>query len=268
MEQNFEEFFARVPAKINLSLAITGKRGALHTLDMIVCPYEKFADVARFAPDGDELSSGGQGIRLSNITASFDGFDRAKFEKFFVPKLEKIATEYQISGELSLELGVPLGAGLGGSSAATVAALKAAELSLSFVGRGAKPSSDFLLSLGSDVPCMYVGGVCRVQGVGEIVTPLDEKAPDFQVFVPNFSCDSAACYAMYDKLLSEGKITPGGDIPTSVRDAARLLRNDLTLPAEALYPEIGKLLSRLRAEHGNAIMSGSGSACACILQGA
>ena len=49
------KFVAITPAKLNLSLAITGKKDGLHTLDMIVYPFEKYADKVEFCPDEDKV---------------------------------------------------------------------------------------------------------------------------------------------------------------------------------------------------------------------
>lgn len=382
------QFYARVPAKVNLSLAVTGRRGALHTLDMIVCPCEDYADEAVFTPHQapepctrplsaprrpvDNSSLWYTPSRASHIIvqprlrliceSSLPSFDPVRFEAFFDPKLQKIAQYYNVLGDILIKKGVPLGAGLGGSSAATVAAIKAIEAYLDAlsshptdqgniapsyspaqpVGAGidddiiyprttsngvsasdfgahdeshgeasqtsrhsaapscdrSKPTDqgntgrslppalrealrgytkaaypppasdfpradvDFLLSLGSDVPCMYTGGVCRVQGVGEAVTPLNgERAPHMRVFIPDCSADSAKCYAMYDKMLAGGDISSPSAIPADVQQALAVLRNDLTLPAQTLYPQIADLLRTLRAQHPYVMLSGSGSAC-------
>lgn len=268
MKRLASHFQARVPAKINLSLAVTGKRGDLHTLDMILCPWDALADVATFSPKNSQRSRNFEEPRLelSDVKAHFDGFDPARFEKFFAPKADAIAKYFGVNGYLSLDMGIPLGAGLGGSSAATVATIKAIQKCLASQSLSFGISDEFLLSLGSDAPYMYVGGVCRVQGVGDIVTPLpSSKLPKAELFIPEFGSDSAACYAMYDKLLEQGKISRDSVVPTCVEEAVRALRNDLTLPATTLCPEIGELLEKLSTDGKRAMMSGSGSACLRLL---
>lgn len=255
-------FEARVPAKVNLSLAVTGKRDALHTLDMIVCPYEKLADSATFSPAVSVSRAQRHRIELASAEATFDGFDIRLFQKFFLPKLDLIANELGISGSLRLKLEIPPRAGLGSSSAATVAAIKAAQACLEANGISHEPSTAFLTSLGSDVPCMYAGGICRVRGTGDIVIPLEgERVPNMIVRVPDCGSDSAACYALYDRMLQNGELSAGGEIPSSIKEAKQLLRNDLTLPATTLYPPIARLLAELKEDHERVMMTGSGSAC-------
>lgn len=266
MKQTNKQFWARTPAKITLSLAVTGKRDGLHTLDMIVCPWEGFADEAFFTPEKSPSTSAFPHIQLDEVVAEFNGFDISRFKQFFLPKLDLIARQCDICGRLKLRLGVPLGAGLGGSSAMTVAALKAVENCLSFSGREFSPSPQFLLSLGSDVPCMYLGGVCRVQGVGEVLTPLPDPAPNnIRVIIPPCKSDTAASYALFDDMNARGKIPTDLPVPSCVDEAILSLRNDLTLPACALHPEISSSLGDLARQNIRAIVCGSGSAIACFL---
>ena len=75
MSPKYDHFEARACAKFNLSLAITGRRGNLHTLDMIVCPCEEFADEARFVPRG---AQGEAGLHLQEVSARFESFSCPK----------------------------------------------------------------------------------------------------------------------------------------------------------------------------------------------
>ncbi len=249
-----ESAVARVYAKINLSLAVTGKRGNLHTLDMIVCPYRKFFDEAEFVPRADM-----EYITLQNAESSFYGFKPHIFAEFFNPKLKIISEKFGIGGVVNVKKGVPLGAGLGGSSASVAAALKAVADCVELMGGSAETSDEFLLSLGSDVPCMYRGGVCRVRGVGEILTPLDEViTEDFCVKIADGGSDTIKCYALFDEY--GGERYANLPIADSVEAALRFPRNDLTEAAIALNPKIGELLKSMKEEFEIAVMSGSGSA--------
>ncbi len=264
MEQIYPEFKARVAAKLNLSLAVTGKRGRLHTLDMIVCPYEKLWDEAVFLPQNSRCSHKMPHIDLKTESA-YDGFVPELFENFFLKKLDVIAREFNVSGKLILKKNIPLGAGLGGSSSATVAAIKSVEKCLENAGISRVLSQNTLLSLGSDVPSMYAGGFLRVRGTGEHLTPIAPcELPDIDVAIPPFASDSAACYAKYDCLLAEGKICEDPAVPTTAKEALSLLRNDLTLPATLLYPDLAAFCSSLLLKYPRVLMSGSGSAFICF----
>ncbi len=264
MDQKFLQFEARVPAKLNLSLAVTGKRGSLHTLDMIVCPYEKLWDEATFLPQNSRRMNDSPHIELL-IASVYDGFVPRLFEKFFIPKLDAISRQFGVSGTLVLKKGVPLGAGLGGSSTAIVATIKCIEKYFSHIKRPRHVSENFLLSLSSDAPCVYEGGFLRVRGVGDDISPLAPCAlPDFDVLIPPLASNSAACYAKYDSLLAEGKIQGDSAVPATVNEALSSLRNDLTLPATLLYPDLAAFRASLLSKYPRVLMSGSGSAFICF----
>lgn len=145
---------AKVGAKVNLSLAVTGKRGGLHTLDMRVCSVSLY-DTAEII--------GGDGARFEWASVP-QGFVKEMFE----PRLNEIysALKAKFGGDFRFRFrkGIPSGAGLGGSSA-----LAAAMAKLWTRGTGKSADDGFLLSLGSDVPYMYRGGEARVTGCGESV---------------------------------------------------------------------------------------------------
>lgn len=269
-----KSYKAEVFAKINLSLEIVGKDHDLHALKMLVCPYGGFSDVVEFIPDENEV--------ISDIEAyaSFRGFDEARFCDFFLPKAQAIANRLGVGGKLIINKGVPLGAGLGGSSASVVAALKAMCECARGLGKSIALDDGFLLKLGSDVPCMLYGKCCIVEGVGEIVRPVEiplDLISDLSVEIAEGGSDTKACYALYDKLKANDE-----NINTSVcfgehsieraeavggyesfkigGERINVYKNDLTLPAAILNENIKNLICDLRKTYKTVFLSGSGSA--------
>ncbi len=253
------EYRAEVPAKLNLSLAITGKRDGLHLLDMITYPYERYKDVAVFEP------SDVAGLTEIKASASFEGFDEARFVAFFEKKAQAIAKRLEVGGRLTIIKNIPLGAGLGGSSASIVASAVAMQEYCDDIGKSSALDAEFLLSLGSDVPCMKQGGICRVQGVGERVTKLDyDKRLDFDLKIAPGGGDTAKCYALYDELQQ----ADNGMIPDSVEEALACNRNDLYAASVSLNPSIAEAVMELKEKYGEdkkVYMSGSGSAVFVVL---
>ena len=223
-------------AKVNLSLAVTGRREGLHTLDMRVCTVSLF--------DGAELLSG-EGERFVFRSVP-DGFEKERF----LPRLEdvyaKLRAAFGGSPRFALEKGIPSGAGLGGSSALAVCMTRlwAAE-------SGAVPSEDLLLSLGSDVPYMYRGGDARVTGVGERVQALPFCGREVLILFPEGEVDTAKAYAEYDRMRAAGELP----------ERAGEFFNDLFAPAVRLNAKVGEVYDILRAAGArNVVMTGSGSA--------
>ena len=266
---NKKSYKAEVFAKINLSLEIVGKAGDLHTLKMLVCPYKGFSDIVEFVPEERE------GINGIEACASFEGFDRARFCDFFLPKAQAIAKRLGIGGRLIVKKGVPLGAGLGGSTASIVGALNAMCEYAGDISKSTALDSGFLLKLGSDVPCMLYGESCIVEGVGDIVKPVEIPIDlsDLRVEIAKGGSDTKTCYALYDRLKAEN-----GEIDTSackdgearVNDCAEgveiggecinVYKNDLTLPASMLNENIKNLICDLKKTYKTVFLSGSGSA--------
>lgn len=253
-------FKSLVYAKLNLSLKIKGSANGLHVLDSTVCPYFAYSDTAEFFPA--DISAG---LRIETESA-LSGFDEKRFLNFFRPKAEAIAKRFEVGGLLKINKGVPLGAGLGGSSASVAAALnvmrQAAEKDKSIA-----LDTAFLLKLGSDVPCMLYGRACRMTGVGEGIKPVEIpiNCEDICVRIADGGSDTAACYALYDRLFGEGKrcfAASGGYVcePLNTDGGAELFKNDLTLAATTLNKNINSLIEEMAAEYKYVAMSGSGSA--------
>ena len=244
---------SKVFAKLNLSLAVTGRRDGLHTLDMIVYPYEKYEDRAVFSPVEGQV-----GFDVA-ISGGFDGLDKGRFLSFAQEKFDAVAREFGVGGKLEIHKGIPLGAGMGGSSATIACVMKSAAEYLHRKGQNTRLDTRFLLSLGSDVPYMIHGGVCRVSGVGEVIEELPcEGRIDVEEIIAAGGSDSGKCYAAYDAL--HGDDYDLRNIPTSVSDAIRLLRNDLFESACMLNPQIKTAYDELkRRGFDKVLMSGSGS---------
>lgn len=253
---------AEIPAKINLSLAVTGRRDGLHTLDMIVCPCYKFVDVVKFFPTEK------CGIEIS-CKASFPSFCPERFENFIKSKIQAVADKFGVCGIVEIEKNIPLGAGLGGSTACIVGAIKTMSEHARTLGKSVSLDDEFLLSLGSDVPCMLNGGTCRVQGVGEVVTPLEnDKNLDFEIVVADGGADSGACYKLYDELQKErDELQTETIIPQTVKEALTVLRNDLFEASCKINPNIRIAFDNLKAKgHEKVVMTGSGSAVVAIIE--
>lgn len=249
MMQN-EIFDTKVFAKLNLSLAITGKRGNLHTLDMIVYPYDKLCDEVRFYPN-DKI--GLEGLD----TSGYDGFDSARFYNENCQKLDEILRHFDVGGRLEIVKNIPLGAGMGGSSAVYAGVVKVVQKYLCAIKKNTAIDAAYLLTLGSDVPCVYYAKPCRVRGVGEDISPLEDNVKlDFDIIVAKGGSDSAKCYKLYDEKCTQSSAAP----PATIKDALDEMRNDLFEPACMLNDNILLACNTLKSKgYEKVMMSGSGS---------
>ena len=85
---------------------------------------------------------------------------------------------------------IPPGAGLGGGSADAAAILRWAGYA----------DVQGAAQLGADVPFCLVGGRARVQGIGELVQPLEHKLRTLTLLIPPFGCSTPAVYRRWDEM--------------------------------------------------------------------
>lgn len=251
------EFKVKIPAKINLSLAITGKRGNLHTLDMIVYPYEKLADEIAFSPDACA------GLSMLRA-AGYGGFDEERFARENRDKIDSILKHFGVGGGIEIVKNIPLGAGLGGSSAVYAGVVKTVVEYLASIGKKTSLDTAFLLSLGSDVPCVLYGKACRVLGIGESVIPLEDVPRlDFEIIVAGGGADSGKCYKIYDEI---GKVNVAPP-PSNISEALNACRNDLFNASVKVNPNIMSAYIELKNKgYSKVMMTGSGSAVVAIVE--
>jgi len=259
-EPGFQPFRLFAPAKVNLALHVLGRReDGYHDLDSIVA----FADV------GDWLTF----TPSDAFTVTADGpFAGALPEASgnIIAKAWEAARG--IAAARGLELppvavhltkNLPVASGIGGGSANAAAALRGF-LQVAGIAAIDAEIASVGLRIGADVPVCLMGRTCRMQGVGERITPIDGFAPRPAFLVNPLVAVSTP--AVFGRLgLARGQ--RHGDGIASERDPSAW-RNDLTGPAIAVAPAIGEVIEKLGKSEGvtRAFMSGSGATCVALCE--
>lgn len=242
------------PAKINLYLAVTGKRpDGYHDLNTLMCCID-LHDLIR-------LDFGGTGITIhcSHPDVPNDETNLA----WRAAKLFFDATRHHHVIHIHIEKKIPIGAGLGGGSSNAASVLQALN------GHFGNPlSRQELLALGktigSDVPFFILGTPAVATGIGDILTPCPHIEPFWLVLVyPSVAVSTAIVYKKLNLRLTKNK-----KINTQIlfeqnrgREALPYLFNDLEPVAMAICPVIRDAKASLMAHHAiAALMTGSGSA--------
>lgn len=259
------------PAKINLFLAITGRRpDGFHDLVSVVAPLDF----------GDELEvrsvEQGAGNRFSlecdHPEVPVDG------SNLVLKAAEAFATaaNWQGAAHFKLTKRIPPGAGLGGGSSNAVAALRALN-QLAGNPLVAAQLAEVAATLGSDCALFLHGSAVVMRGRGEQLEELPATAVDclrgrrLLVFKPSFGIPTPWAYRRM--------IARGGDYVPSVEAEGRLagwvhgaapaeelLFNNMEPAAFEKYAALPVLAGRLQREFGVKVgMSGSGSACFALL---
>lgn len=230
------------PAKLNLALHVIGRRAdGYHLLDSLVA----------FAGVGDAVA-----LEPGPLSLRIDG-----------PFAQGLSTDDNLclraarlaGGDAAIRLAknLPVASGLGGGSADAAAVLRG----LARMGHPLPARSE---RLGSDVPVCIGSAPARMQGVGEVVTPLPALPAIPLVLVnPGFGLSTPQVYGALARRDNPGlpaipRFAGLADL-TAWLDATR---NDLEAPALTIAPAIGQVLDALRATGAAfARMSGSGATC-------
>lgn len=245
MEKMIQE---RACAKVNLTLGVTGRRSdGYHTLDSLMVTTDLCDDVTV--------------TRCREVIVTCTGM--------FLPyrnTLRAAAERYRAltgrGARIHVYKRIPAEAGLGGGSADAAAVLRG--MQRLYGEAEERDLYDIALRVGADVPFCLRGGLCRAQGVGEVLTPFRLGAPLHLVLAKPAA--GVSTRALFERLNLPQPLPDtaramaalsGGD----VRALGPLLCNALQAEAEALVPEIGTLRQRLLALGAlGACMTGSGSA--------
>ena len=236
------EVFA--PAKINLTLHVTGQRAdGYHLLDSLVV----FADIA------DRITAERAPSTSLRVTGPFANAVPTGPENLVL----RAAALMDAPAAITLEKHLPAAAGIGGGSSDAAATLRA----LSALS-GTPLPPDLGLSLGADVPVCTLARAATMRGIGEEIAPLEGLPPLPAVLVnPRVEVPTPSVF----RTLRSKANPPMESIPQDTDfhafcDWLATQRNDLEPPARSLAPEIDTVLAALSDAH-LARMSGSGATC-------
>lgn len=243
-------------AKINLTLAVTGKReDGYHTLATVMQEIS-LADTLR----AEKKAAGVTLVCSDPALPTDDGNLCVKAARAY---LNAVGQPGGVS--LLLEKRIPSGAGLGGGSSDAAATL----LMLSELYPSEADLLALAASLGADVPFFLAGGTCLCTGIGEIVQPLFFPGKEqlwCVVAKEGESLSTPAVYHAYDGLESKPLHDPVQNLVEAMtwgdpEAVYPFLFNDLERAAYVLQPEIRDLRTYLKALGADATqMTGSGSA--------
>lgn len=250
---------AFAPAKINLTLHITGQRtDGYHLLDSLVV-FPNVGDLLRFEPAHD--------LQLEVVGRFSEGVPTD--DSNLVLRAAKLLARNR-GAKITLDKRLPAGGGIGGGSADAAAAIRGL---CALWGLDA-PAIDQLVQIGADVPVCMEHGLSRMSGMGEEVTCFGGQ-PDLCMLLvnPGVHMSTPAVFrhiTVKNNAPMQG-LPLGSNVlndPVQLANWLKLQRNDMQDAAVALSPEIGDVLDALGKQDGCLIhrMSGSGSTCFGIFQ--
>ena len=248
-------------AKINLTLEIVGEENGYHRLDSLVGSVDLF-DLITLKKRKDKLSA---------VTMKGMGSEQIPPENNNALKAAEAFSKKDGSGgaQITVYKNIPMGAGLGGSSADVAGVLLG--MAKLYGIDDEKGLAELADTLGSDCRYMLSGGFARMQGRGNLVTPLDLFSElYFLAICPQSDVLTKECYKRYDQMgKPQSRIENATEnciaalSKNDVNAAGRYLTNDLFAPATALNSDVLKAYEEaLSFSPLGAVMTGSGS---CVL---
>ncbi|WP_300547944.1 4-(cytidine 5'-diphospho)-2-C-methyl-D-erythritol kinase [Roseovarius sp.] len=235
------------PAKVNLTLHVTGRRNdGYHLLDSLVV----------FADFGDRIT-----VRPATVTRlTVAGPMAAGVPADADNLVMKAAALIGQCADITLEKHLPSAAGIGGGSSDAATTLRA----LAEMADVALPRD--VLSLGADVPVCLLTGAARMRGIGEDVIPLAGVPPLHAILVnPRVPVATPTVFAGLEQRDNPAMPDPFPEWSEPADFIAWLAtqRNDLQGPAIAAEPIIAEVLDTLLDTPGCQLarMSGSGATC-------
>jgi 4-diphosphocytidyl-2-C-methyl-D-erythritol kinase len=271
----------RVPAKVNVQLAVGGLRpDGFHDLanvflavglhDEVTATPAAGLKVTVTGPDADQVPTDRTNLaaRAAELLAARHGFE---------PDVH-----------LHIAKDIPVAGGMAGGSADGAGALVACD-ALWGTGASREELLDICAELGSDVPFSLVGGAALGRGRGERLTPLETGGTFHWVFaVADGGLSTPAVYRECDRLREEsGRGATAEDVPDPEPSPAILAAlaggdraalasalmaggsgNDLQAAAVSLRPSLADTLAAgTDAGASAALVSGSGPTCAFLAPG-
>jgi 4-diphosphocytidyl-2-C-methyl-D-erythritol kinase len=266
----------RVPAKLNLQLAVGPPRGdGYHDLVTVFHAVSLFDEVTVTPADRDGITVTGEGADRVPADSGNLALRAVAAFRAAVPGVAGSGSGAAGAGagrgvQVRIAKRIPVAAGLAGGSADAAAALVACN-ELWDAGLSQTQLVEIAARVGSDVAFALLGGTAVGRGRGERLTPaLAPSTPYHWVLAfADGQLSTPEVYATLDRLRADGAAEPVLDaaLMSALRsgDARRLgraLSNDLQQAALSLFPGLRKTLAAgLELGALGALVSGSGPTC-------
>lgn len=253
------------PAKLNLTLAVLGKRDdGYHALHSVMAPLSLGDALTVSAPP---LGATRDSLRVSGLPLPPDRDNLVL--RAIIATREAVAVTWPGAPALPPPLAarlakrIPVAAGLGGGSSDAAAAIKAALAAWS-ASLEAPEATALASSLGSDVPFFLANSTALVTGRGEFVEPLPEiqgEPPAVLLVTPGLPLATQAVFKAYAggmRVIDAGRAREvserlAADMRAGMSVASLMARaedlaaaNDLTAAASSMAPGLRAYVTALQ----------------------
>lgn len=262
MPQHTPSLAATEPAYAKINLA-------LHLIERLPNGYHRLDSVVGFVENGDtvQVEPAEDGALSLQIDGTFR--DGLPLDGNLVIRAAQRLRDHAGSpfgARIRLSKEIPVGAGLGGGSADAAATLRALNR-LWRLDYGLPTLAGLAENLGADVPACVFSTPLRMEGIGEVLTPVPHIPAMAVVLVyPHMPLWTPEVYGAVQTEDFSGQLPPLPGMGAAGEAWLRWMhhsRNDLGRAAERIQPVVREMLAALSGGDGClfARMSGSGSAC-------
>lgn len=258
MKRGFQTYLA--PAKINVFLHIVGQRkDGYHLLQSVFQLLDLCDEIAIKITNNSDIS------RVNDVAGVTESDDISiKAARLLQAHAQSLDASFNSGALIKVNKVIPMGGGLGGGSsdAATVlmALNKAWQLNFS-----RQTLMDLGLTLGADVPFFIFGKNAWVEGIGEVLSPIELSANHYVVLNPGINVSTMEIFN--NKELTKNTIpktmsnfSESGTNQSDLR--ASNIKSDFINGLEKtvcqLYPAVRETIDWL-SQYGDARMTGSGA---------
>lgn len=240
------------PAKLNLFLHITGRRADGYHLLQSVFMLIDWCDTLHV-----ELRTDGQ-LSREDLTTELPPDDLVLRAARALQALAPAG----MGAHIGVAKHIPAQAGMGGGSSDAATCLLALNR-LWKLGLPLPALEKVGLALGADVPFFLRGHNAWVEGIGELITPIELPAAEVVVVKPDRGLDTKSIFLSPDLERATKPATISGFAACSAQEAEQMFgfgRNDLQPVAQRLCPAVTQAIDWLGTKGLQARMTGSGSA--------
>ncbi|MGC9003681.1 MAG: 4-(cytidine 5'-diphospho)-2-C-methyl-D-erythritol kinase [bacterium] len=243
-----ERLTFKVFAKLNLYLAVVGKKGGYHLLETVFQSIDIY--------DRITIAVGGRKDELKCI-----GMPESEDNLAYRAALAfKEAFGISEGVRIELEKGIPIGRGLGGGSADAGGILLALGKFFSIPREKLLPIAS---NLGADVPFFLYGGCAIGRGRGDVIEPLP-FLPRFRILliIPPFPISTSLAYSHLKPPFPPSCLNDFVQAleKNDIIEIRKIMRNDLEDAVFSIFPELGEVKRELSNNGFPTLMTGSGSA--------
>jgi len=235
-------------AKINLGLNILRKReDGYHDISSIFYPVKECVDILEI-------------VKSEKFEFTKSGIEIPEGENLCEKAWKLLYNDFGIGNvKIHLYKQIAIGAGLGGGSADASFTLKVLnelfEMKLTNI-----QLEKYALQLGADCPFFIDNSPKLVEGIGEMMTPVDLDLSGFEIRLINPEIHISTKEAYSGVISKTPEISVEEIIQLPVKEWKHKLKNDFEISVFSKYPQLEKMKEELYKEGAiYASMSGSGS---------